>query len=57
MRAGANGYIMKQEATEKVLVAIRTILQGEGLSQRPADEYDAAAVCPWGRASRPLLHW
>jgi DNA-binding NarL/FixJ family response regulator len=29
MRAGANGYIMKQEATEKVLVAIRRIVQGE----------------------------
>jgi DNA-binding NarL/FixJ family response regulator len=29
MRAGANGYIMKQEATEKVLVAIRGILQGD----------------------------
>jgi DNA-binding NarL/FixJ family response regulator len=29
MRAGANGYIMKQEATEKVLVAVRRILQGE----------------------------
>src|ERR1700680_4081667 len=29
MRAGANGYIMKQEATERVLVAIRRILQGE----------------------------
>lgn len=29
MRAGANGYIMKQEATDKVLVAIRRILQGE----------------------------
>ena len=28
MRAGANGYIMKQEATERVLVAIRRILQG-----------------------------
>jgi DNA-binding NarL/FixJ family response regulator len=28
MRAGANGYIMKQEATEKVLVAIRRILGG-----------------------------
>lgn len=26
LRAGANGYIMKQEATEKVLVAIRRIL-------------------------------
>src|ERR1700676_1109896 len=29
MRSGANGYIMKQEATEKVLVAIRRILQGD----------------------------
>ena len=29
MRAGANGYIMKQEATEKVLVALRRILAGE----------------------------
>ena len=29
LRAGANGYIMKQEATEKVLVAIRRILQGD----------------------------
>ncbi len=29
LRAGANGYIMKQEATEKVLIAIRRILKGE----------------------------
>ena len=29
LRAGANGYIMKQEATEKVPVAIRRILNGE----------------------------
>ena len=29
LRAGANGYIMKQEATERVLVAIRQILAGE----------------------------
>src|ERR1700719_882324 len=29
LRAGANGYIMKQEATEKVLVAIRKILRGD----------------------------
>jgi len=29
LRAGANGYIMKQEATEKVLVAIRRILDGD----------------------------
>jgi DNA-binding NarL/FixJ family response regulator len=29
LRAGANGYIMKQEATENVLVAVRRILSGE----------------------------
>jgi len=29
LRAGANGYIMKQEATDRVLVAIRQILGGE----------------------------
>src|SRR5438094_2081787 len=29
LRAGAGGYIMKQEATGKVLTAIRTVLQGE----------------------------
>jgi DNA-binding NarL/FixJ family response regulator len=29
LRAGANGYIMKQEATERVLVALRRILNRE----------------------------
>lgn len=29
MRAGAKGYIMKQEATEKVVTAIRRVLAGE----------------------------
>ena len=29
LHAGANGYIMKQEATEQVLIAIRRILDGE----------------------------
>jgi DNA-binding NarL/FixJ family response regulator len=29
LRAGANGYIMKQEATGKVLVAVRRILSGD----------------------------
>ena len=29
LRAGASGYIMKQEASEKVLVAIRKVLHGE----------------------------
>jgi DNA-binding NarL/FixJ family response regulator len=29
LRAGANGYVMKQEATETVLVALRRIMRGE----------------------------
>lgn len=29
LRAGAKGYVMKQEATEKVLIAIRQVLRGE----------------------------
>ena len=29
LRAGANGYIMKQEATDRVLTAVRQILNGE----------------------------
>ena len=38
LRAGANGYIMKQEATDRVLVAIRCILGGEiYVSDRMAD--------------------
>jgi DNA-binding NarL/FixJ family response regulator len=39
LRAGANGYIMKQQATEQVLVAIRRILGGEiYLSERMANK-------------------
>ena len=42
LRAGANGYIMKQEATEKVLVAVRRILNGEiYLSDRMANKHAA----------------
>jgi DNA-binding NarL/FixJ family response regulator len=38
LRAGANGYIMKQEATEMLLIAIRRILDGEiYLSERMAN--------------------
>lgn len=38
LRAGANGYIMKQEATERVLVAIRRILnRGVYVSDRIAN--------------------
>ncbi len=39
LRAGASGYIMKQEATEQVLVALRRILGGEiYVSDRMADK-------------------
>jgi len=39
LRARANGYIMKAEATEKVLVAVRRILGGDiYLSDRMADK-------------------
>jgi len=39
LRAGANGYIMKQEATEIVLVALRRILNQEMyVSERVADK-------------------
>lgn len=39
LRAGASGYIMKQEATETLLTAIRRILQGDVyVSDRVANE-------------------
>jgi DNA-binding NarL/FixJ family response regulator len=39
LRAGANGYIMKQEASEKVLIAVRRILHGEiYLSERMSNK-------------------
>jgi DNA-binding NarL/FixJ family response regulator len=39
LRARANGYIMKQEATEKVLIAVRRILGGDiYLSDRMANK-------------------
>jgi DNA-binding NarL/FixJ family response regulator len=39
LRAGARGYIMKQEATENVLVAVRRVLSGEVyLSDRMANK-------------------
>lgn len=39
LRARANGYIMKQEATEKVLIAVRRILSGEVyLSERMSNK-------------------
>ena len=51
LRAGANGYIMKQEATEKVLVAVRRTGGGYApRGRRPRRPLRALVVAP--RASR-----
>jgi DNA-binding NarL/FixJ family response regulator len=51
LRAGANGYIMKQEATEKVLTAIRQVLRGdvylsERLTKRMLQQFIHGSVSP-----------
>lgn len=51
LRAGANGYIMKQEATDKVLTAIRHILGGdiylsERLTKRMLQQFVSGSVSP-----------
>jgi DNA-binding NarL/FixJ family response regulator len=51
LRAGANGYIMKQEATEKVLIAIRHILRGdvylsERLTRRMLQQFVHGSISP-----------
>ena len=54
IRAGAHGYITKQEATRKIMLAIRTVLNGDiYLSEKMAAQIAATAV---GRAqTRPSL--
>jgi len=45
LRAGARGYITKQEATRKIMQAIRTVLSGEiYLSEKMAAQIAAAAM-------------
>ena len=45
IRAGAQGYITKQEATRKIMVAIRTVLNGEVyLGEKIAARIAASAV-------------
>jgi len=45
IRAGARGYITKQEATRKIMVAIRTVLNGDVyLSEKMAAQIAASAV-------------
>jgi len=51
LRAGANGYIMKQEATDKVLTAIRHILGGdvylsERLTKRMLQQFVNGSISP-----------
>ena len=69
LRAGARGYITKQEATRSILRAIRRVLQGdiylpqhvatEILSRLagPAAPANAAEVNCGSRASATTLHW
>jgi DNA-binding NarL/FixJ family response regulator len=46
LRAGARGYITKQEATRKIMQAIRTVLSGEiYLSEKMATKIATTAVC------------
>jgi len=56
IRAGARGYITKQEATRKIMQAIRTVLAGDVyLSEKMAAQIAASAVGrPRGKASLPL---
>ena len=51
LRAGANGYIMKQEATERVLTAIRQILRGDvyvsdRLTKRMLQQFVHGSISP-----------
>ena len=53
LRAGANGYIMKQEATENVLVALRRILRREVyVSDRIASSMLRQITTGGGKAAR-----
>jgi DNA-binding NarL/FixJ family response regulator len=56
LRAGANGYIMKQEATERVLVAIRQILGGEVyVSERMAKKMVQQFIGGSGVSKRSII--
>jgi DNA-binding NarL/FixJ family response regulator len=56
LRAGANGYIMKQEATDRVLIALRRILKGDVyLSDRAANRMAEQYVRGASAQSRPAV--
>jgi DNA-binding NarL/FixJ family response regulator len=55
IRAGAMGYITKQEATRKVMLAIRTVLRGEVYLSRAMTAKVASTVVGGGPHTRPCL--
>jgi DNA-binding NarL/FixJ family response regulator len=55
IRAGAMGYITKQEATRKVMLAIRTVLRGEVYLSRAMTTKVASTVVGGGPHTRPSL--
>jgi DNA-binding NarL/FixJ family response regulator len=56
LRAGANGYIMKQEATDRVLIAIRQVLDGEVyVSARMAQKLAQQFIGRSGAAKRSTI--
>ncbi len=56
MRAGARGYIMKQEATDKIMVAIRQVLAGNiYLSERMALQMAQKLVGSDRKSKEPSL--
>jgi DNA-binding NarL/FixJ family response regulator len=56
IHAGAKGYITKQEATRKIMVAIRAVLNGDiYLSEKMAAQIAATAVGrPWAKTGLPV---
>jgi DNA-binding NarL/FixJ family response regulator len=56
LRAGAKGYIMKQEAPDRVLVALRTILAGEVYVSEKMAAQMLRALSDWrpGTAESPV---
>lgn len=55
IRAGARGYITKQEATRKILLAIRTVLGGDiYLSEKMTTHLANKAIGRSGSASLPM---
>ena len=57
LRAGAKGYLMKQEATEKVVDAIRRILDGElYVSEKMRDVLLQKLVTGQNPSSSPMEH-